>query len=133
MTCNISVLPKTEFNITTDKFFYMPNDTIKANVSIKSDVDPNNDIIEVKYGKSTINATGSVILEIPAQVNANQITAEYSTDLSKQSATAAKTINVYAGENPAYYANTFWFVIGFLGFISGLRMCWIKFYGVKND
>ena len=133
LTCNVTILPKTELNITTDKFFYMPNDTIKANVSIKSDVDPNNDIIEVKYGKSTINATGSVILEIPAQVNANQITAEYSTDLSKQSATAAKTINVYAGENPAYYANTFWFVIGFLSFISALRMCWLKFVGVKDD
>ena len=132
-TCNVTLLPQTELNITTDKFFYMPNETIKANISIKSKTGENNEVITIRYGDYARNVTGSAILTIPAQVNANQISAEFSTDLTKQSAAAVKTISIYAGENPSYYVNVFWFVIGFLSFISALRMCWLKFVGEGND
>ena len=87
----------------------------------------------MKYGPYTKNVTGSTILKIPSQVNVNQITAEFNTDLTKQSASSVKTLSVYAGEKPSFYVNVFWFVIGFLSFISALRMCWLKFVGVKDD
>ena len=133
LTCNVTLLPQTELNITTDKFFYMPNETIKANISIKSKTSANDAAITIRYGDYARNVTGSTILLMPAQVNANQISAEFSTDLTKQSAAAVKTISIYAGENPSYYVNVFWFVIGFLSFISALRMCWLKFVGEGND
>ena len=131
--CILTILPKTELNISTDKFFYMPNETIKANISIKSEADTSKDIIKVRYGNNSIDINGSTILEITPLANVNRISAEYETDFSKQSASAAKTISVYAGEKPRLYVNLFWFVIFFLLFASAMRMCWIKFYGVKND
>ena len=132
LSCNVTVLPLTELNITTDKFFYMPNETIKANISIKSDVSSNNPI-RVSYGNYSVNVTGSSTIEIPVQLNVNQIRAEYETDLTQQSATAVKTISVYSGEKPQYYTTIFWIIIAFLAFISALRMCWIKVFGVKSE
>lgn len=132
LTCNITILPKTELNITTDKFFYMPNETIEANITIKSQVNASNDTIKLRYGNFTANVTGNSTLEIPAQVNVNQISAEYKTDLTKQSASDVRTISVYSGENPAYYVNVFWFTLGFLSFVSALRICWIKFAGAEK-
>ena len=130
LSCNVTILPPTELNITTDKFFYMPNETIKVNISIKSNT--NNDIIKVRYGNYSIDILGSKIIEIPTQLNVNQIKAEYETDLTHQSASAVKTISVYAGEKPSYYITIFWIIIAFLCFISVLRMCWIKVFGVEN-
>lgn len=133
VSCNVSALPSTAINITTDKFFYMPNETIKANITIKSNKKTANDVIKVTYGNYSFNVTGSTILLIPVQKNVNQIKAEYQTDLNKQSASSTATISVYAGENPRYYISIFWFIIFFLLFISVLRMCWIKFVGTKDD
>jgi len=132
LSCNVTVLPSTELNITTDKFFYMPNETIKVNISVKSVTNTDDDNIVVRYGNYSVNVTGSQIIEIPTQLNANQIKAEYETDFTHQSASATKTISVYAGEKPAYYTTIFWIIIAFLSFLSVLRMCWIKFFGVKN-
>ena len=131
LSCNVTVLPSTQLNITTDKFFYMPNETIKVNISIKSDA--NNDIIKVRYGNYSANVTGNSTMEIPTQLNVNQIKVEYETDLTQQSASAVKTISVYSGEKPRYYTMIFWFVIAFLAFISALRMCWIKVFGTKEE
>jgi len=132
LSCNVATLPLTELNITTDKFFYMPNETIKVNVSIKSSSNTDNDIVKLRYGNYSVNVTGSNIIEIPIQLNVNQIKAEYETDLTHQSASAVNTISVYAGENPAYYTTIFWIIIAFLCFISALRMCWIKFFSKKE-
>ena len=110
----------------------MPNETIKVNISIKSNANTQDDIIKVSYGNDSVNVTGSDIIEIPTQLNANQIKAEYETDFTHQSASAVKTISVYAGENPAYYTTIFWIIIAFLCFISALRMCWIKFFSKKE-
>ena len=132
LDCNVTSLPLTELNITTDKFFYMPNETIKINISIKSQK-PITNKINVRYGNFSINITGNASIEIPAKRFANQIKSVYETDYTQQSASAVKTISVYSGENPRYYIMIFWFVISFLVFISALRMCWIKVFGVKNE
>ncbi len=131
VSCNITVLPSTELNITTDKFFYMPNETIRANISINPNFNGNN--VNVRYGNYSVNVTEDSSLEFPARININQIKAEYHGDLTQQSASAVKTISVYSGEKPSFYMTIFWLVIAFLVFISVLRMCWIKVFGIKNE
>jgi len=131
VSCNITVLPATVLNITTDKFFYMPNETIKSSIIINPNF--NNNPVNVRYGNYSVNVTGDSLLEFPARINVNQIIAEYNGDLTQQSASAIKTISVYSGEKPSFYMSIIWITIAFLAFISVLRTCWLKVFGKKEE
>ncbi|MFH1849531.1 MAG: hypothetical protein ABH879_05070 [archaeon] len=130
--CNITVLPETGLNTTTDKFFYYPDEPIKANITIGSSVDTSEDLITVTYGNATKKITGGGQVDFVPQANINQIKARFDTDLTHSSTEAAKTVSIYSGTKPRYYVTIFWIIIGFFGFASALRSCWRKFYDHKH-